>query len=174
MDKNKGTDDMIEDTNEERNKVSTFDEGIVTDSSVDTPYVDSTTLSATEMNDEEAIATEVIQDDTMFDENQAVSGILSKDTTVKKHKIFKFLDTDIAAKKIELQMKKEDAEQAIEEIKADVISTKKDSRLMLKFQSIRVKLISAFFIPVVLIIALGILSYITASKAIVSSFETSA
>lgn len=39
--------------------------------------------------------------------------------------------------------------------------------------SIKYKLIFAFLLPVVLIIVLGVLSYTTASKAIISSFETS-
>jgi len=184
MDKNKETADMNEDTNEEKINVSALDEGTVTDSEVDFSNMDSVTLSATKTNDEEAEVTdltEVIQEEAIVDQDQGASELLSVEATLKKHKKIMFSKASKDEKKLKMRNKKIEVEQAFnekindfEELKADVISTKKDSRLMLKFQSIRVKLILAFFIPVVLIIALGVLSYITASKAIVSSFETSA
>ena len=155
MDENKGTDVKFEDTNEENKNVSTLDEIIVSDNSTDLHDADSTTPSATVINDE----------------------VVSS----KKHKVFQLLKANKAEHKIKHNRRKKEVEQAFnekitdfEEIKADVISTKKDSRLTLKFQSIRVKLICAFLIPVGLIIVLGVLSYVTASNAIVSSYETSA
>ena len=155
MDKNKGTDVKLEDTNEEKNNVSTLDEVTVTNNTTDVLDADSATPSVTKINDQAG--------------------------SLKKHKLFQFFKANKAKKKIKINKRKQEVEQAfnekisdLEEIKADMISTKKDSRLMLKFQSIRVKLICAFLIPVVLIIGLGVLSYLTASKAIVSSYEISA
>lgn len=113
--------------------------------------------------------------------NEAATLIIEENAllTPKKKKVFPFKTKE--EKKAKLEKVKLQTEESLnekreefEELKADVISAKSDSRLMLKLQSIRVKLILAFFIPVILIICLGVLSYINASKAIISSFETSA
>jgi len=149
------TDDTVELTDKETNDLSTSDEVIVSSNSNDFSDAESITLTETKMN--------------------------NKEDHLKKHKIPQLFKANKAENKIKRNKKKLEVEHKLsekindfEELKSNVISTKKDSRLMLKFQSIRVKLICAFLIPVALIIALGILSYVTASKAIVSSFETSA
>lgn len=54
--------------------------------------------------------------------------------------------------------------------KKDIKKKKGLSGIMKKKMSIKVKLIGAFMIPVILIIILGVISYVTASNAIKSSF----
>ena len=181
------TDDIRENTKDEKNIISTLDEVIVADSNTDLSEKEPATVSMTKTDDEVVVADEVmvadevIQDDMIIEGNQDVSQMLLQEDALGKHKGIKINKVDKEAKKMKFNLRKEKMEQGLnekrdefEELKSEMISTKKDSRLMLKFQSIRVKLICAFLIPVVLIIILGVLSYSTASKAIVSSFETSA
>lgn len=190
--KEKDTVDNLENTIENTAKIEENEKTSVSEAEVSNNADNSSESKVSEENkveeenkiiEEDKIIEEykLIEADGIVEDNADISVDLSEESTEKKHKILRFGKRNKVDRRVKIEKKKAEAEQVItekinemEEVKSEVISAKKDSRLMLQFQSIRVKLVCSFLIPVILIILLGVLSYTTASKAIISSFETSA
>lgn len=82
------------------------------------------------------------------------------------------LSEDLGAKKEAVLGKAQELYSEAEELKNDIIEAKSGFKIR-KINTIKFKLICGFVIPLVLIIVLGIVSYQTASKAIISSYEES-
>lgn len=82
------------------------------------------------------------------------------------------LSEDLEAKKEEVLGRAQELYSEAEELKNDIIEAKAEFKVK-KINSIKFKLIGGFIIPLVLIIILGVVSYQTASKAIISSYEES-
>ena len=82
------------------------------------------------------------------------------------------LSEDIEAKKGAVLGKAQEIYSEAEELKNDIIEAKSGFKIK-KINTIKFKLICGFIIPLILIIILGTVSYRTASKAIISSYEES-
>lgn len=82
------------------------------------------------------------------------------------------LSEDIEARKEAVLGKAQEIYSEAEELKNDIIEAKSGFKIK-KINTIKFKLICGFIIPLILIIILGIVSYRTASKAIISSYEES-
>lgn len=80
------------------------------------------------------------------------------------------LTEDLEAKKEEIRDKAQELYTEAEELKNDVLEARNGFKLK-KLNSIKFKLIAGFAIPLVLIIILGVVSYQTAAKAIISNYE---
>lgn len=126
-----------------------FDEAAISD---ETEMFDETEIfDETSMPDESAISNESVMPDAAQEPEVVPAASENKGKSEKKNK-------KRAAKK---------------ELSKNARSSGKLSKMMSGGLSIKVKLVGAFIIPVILIIILGVVSYIVASKAITSSYTES-
>lgn len=124
----------------------------------------------------------VVDDTTVSDnaevmENVDASEPVWNETESVSESLLETLSEDIEARKELIEEKKEEVlnraqelYSEAEELKNDIIEAKKEFKVK-KINSIKFKLIGGFIIPLVLIIILGVVSYQTASKAIIASYE---
>ncbi|MCM1466962.1 MAG: methyl-accepting chemotaxis protein [Alistipes sp.] len=105
-------------------------------------------------------------------ENQETDGTAPETVSVSPDNLLGTLTEDIGAKKEAVLGKAQELYSEAEELKNDIIEAKSGFKIR-KINTIKFKLICGFIIPLILIIILGVVSYRTASQAIISSYEES-
>ncbi len=106
-------------------------------------------------------------------ESEGTAGIVNPEQQgASSDTLLNTLSEDLEAKKEAVLGKAQELYSEAEELKNDIIEAKSGFKIR-KINTIKFKLICGFVIPLVLIIVLGIVSYQTASKAIISSYEES-
>ncbi len=117
-----------------------------------------------EINEMEAATGEDVQNESIV-ENESTG-----DNGNSGENLLENLTEDLEAKKEEIRDKAQELYTEAEELKNDVLEARNGFKLK-KLNSIKFKLITGFVIPLVLIIILGVVSYQTAAKAIISNYE---
>lgn len=155
------TDESVEETTEEFVEETTTEEvveGFVEETTEEA--VEGLAEEVTQENAEETV--EETTDESLLAENQNME--LSDELS---------LADEVSEQAQQEAVKKNDKKLGVAALSA-YLNAKGKIVIPAKFQGIMLKIIAGYIVPVILIIILGVLAYSTASKAIVSSFETSA